>query len=664
MARKEREFEASDRMSEHEALMWNIEKDPWLNASGASLTLLDQPADFEHLRRTLRAAIVRMPRLCERVVPGFARLSTPAWAPDAAFDLAYHLQEIELPADGSERTLFDLATRLYNEPLDRTRPLWRFVSIKGLDNGGGAIYSMMHHVIADGIGQMRMAEMYQQLTRDAPAPDEVDLEAFIAARVGASPVKESGGDSDSSLADAVRASVGHLARRQMGIARRVAGEVVLWPADPGRMNEKLTTFGETAAAAVHQLSPASDVESHGSPLWTGRSRHRHLEHVSLTVDDLKTAGHAVGGSLNDAFMAGLAEGAHRYHAEREAPAQTFNSSFVLSTRIDSKAGGNSFTPVPIRLPGGPISIIERLRLVHQATQDARDQAERTGGVGGLSGIANMLPTSVVTRAARSQGARIDFATSNLRGAPMELFCAGARVERIIAMGPVAGTGANITAMSHCGGFEIGMFIDPESITEPQAFRDHVEQAFADMFAEVAVQTLAAQAPAKQKPAVKEAATKKPAARPKPAAKKPAKKAVRARKLSPRSLRPKKRPSRKRLRPRNLLPPSRLPPNPSPQKHQSLHLQPTRLLPRRQHREAAHRARYKFPEPGDVDIVRPHQQPVDLPATYRQQGLRSVPSTSRSDRIEARPPRTVPQAAGRGPTRPRSSVLDQRPRLRS
>ena len=55
MARKEREFEASDRMSEHEALMWNIEKDPWLNASGASLTLLDQPADFEHLRRTLRA---------------------------------------------------------------------------------------------------------------------------------------------------------------------------------------------------------------------------------------------------------------------------------------------------------------------------------------------------------------------------------------------------------------------------------------------------------------------------------------------------------------------------------------------------------------------------------------------------------------------------------
>ena len=140
MAPKTREYEARGRMSEHEALMWNVEKDPWLNASGASLTLLDKPANFDYLRRTLAAAAVAMPRLIERVVPGFGRLSTPAWAPDTEFDLDYHLQQIELPGDGSERELFDLATRLYNEPLDRTRPLWRFVSITGLQGGRGAVY--------------------------------------------------------------------------------------------------------------------------------------------------------------------------------------------------------------------------------------------------------------------------------------------------------------------------------------------------------------------------------------------------------------------------------------------------------------------------------------------------------------------------------------------
>lgn len=518
--RREREFQASERMSEHEALMWNVEKDPWLNASGASLAMLDRPVDIDHLRQTLRAAIVRMPRLCERVVPGFGRLSTPAWAPDAEFDLDYHLQEIELPGDGSRRELFDLATRLYNEPLDRTRPLWRFVSISGLDDGGGALYVMMHHVIADGIGQMRMAEMYQQLSRDEPAPDDVDVEAFIARAVATHRAKESGGDSDSSLADTVRHSVGHLARRQLGIARRLAGEMVLWPADPGRAADKISKVGETAVAAVNQLTPSSDDDAHGSSLWSNRSRHRHLEHVSLRVADLKAAGHAVGGSLNDAFMAGLAEGAHRYHVEREAPAQTFNSSFVLSTRTDTKAGGNAFTPVPVRLPGGPMPILERLRLVHEAAQSAREQAQRTGGVGGLSGIANLLPTSVVTRAARAQGARIDFATSNLRGAPIELYCAKAKVLRLITMGPVAGTGANITALSYCGSFDLGMFIDPEAITEPEAFRDHVEAAFADMFA--AVEAASTESPPAEKRAAGKRPAKKAAAKKRPAKKTAAK----------------------------------------------------------------------------------------------------------------------------------------------
>ena len=504
----DREVEKSERMSEHEALMWNVEKDPWLNASGASLTLLDKPADFDYLRRSLRLAAVTMPRLIERVVPGFGRLSTPAWAPDPEFDLDYHLQEIALAGDGSERELFDTATRLYNEPLDRTRPLWRFVSIKGLKGGRGAIYVMTHHVIADGIGQLRMAEMYQQLEGNGPLPAEVDLEAHLAAVCEAADIKESGGAGAENVADALRDSLGHLARRQLGVARRVAGEIVLWPADPARMGDSLTNLGETAAAAMNQLAPSSDADSHGSPLWTNRSRHRHLEHVTVAVDDLKNAGRAVGASLNDVFLAGLAEAAHRYHAEREAPAQSFNSSFVLSTRTDSKGGGNAFTPVPVRLPGGPLSVSERLERVSAALSEAKEQAERTGGIGGLSGIANLFPTSVVTRAGRAQGARIDFATSNLRGAPFQLYCARAKVLGTVVLGPVAATGANITAMSYLNNFEIGLFMDPAAIEEPRAFRDHVEAAFADIFAELAPRPRAKKKSAKKKSTAKKAKAKK------------------------------------------------------------------------------------------------------------------------------------------------------------
>ena len=97
---REREMRFSDRMSDHEALMWNIEKDPWLNPSGASLTILQGTVDPEHFRRTLRRAVAKMPRLYERVVPGLGRLAPPAWVPDPEFDIDYHMRRLRLPKPG------------------------------------------------------------------------------------------------------------------------------------------------------------------------------------------------------------------------------------------------------------------------------------------------------------------------------------------------------------------------------------------------------------------------------------------------------------------------------------------------------------------------------------------------------------------------------------
>ena len=64
------------------------------------------------------------------------------------------------------------------------------------------------------------------------------------------------------------------------------------------------------------------------------------------------------------------------------------------------------------------------------------------------------------------------------------YCAGAKITGTVVMGPVAGTGANITAMSLTGAFDIGIFVDPQAIDAPTEFRDHIEAAFADLFAEL------------------------------------------------------------------------------------------------------------------------------------------------------------------------------------
>lgn len=480
MAEREREMRFADRMSDHEALMWNVEKDPWLNPSGAALVMLDGPVDEEHFRRTMRAAVAKMPRLFERVVPGLGRLAPPAWAPDPEFDLDYHARRLSLPAPGSMRQLFDLAAQLYQEPLDRTRPLWRFVVIDGVEEGQSAIWSLLHHSIADGIGQMRMAEMYQQLERDDPGPDDVDLEGIIEAAVESHSHKELGGDLASGLTDTAAKSLSHLLRRQFGVVRRAAGEVALWPADPQRARESIEHAIGAASSTVGGLTGSGNEVPGGSPLWKQRSRHRHLEHVRVPLDELKAASKRHGVTINDLFLAGLTEGAVRYHTDRDVVVDAFNTSFVLSTRTDSAVGGNSFTPVPVQVPGEPMDLEQRIADISARLTEKRENFSSGGGMGALSGIANLLPTSMVTSVARTQAGKIDFATSNLRGAPFPLFVSGARVLGVITMGPVAGTACNATAMSYENNFDIGMFIDPIAVDAPGDFRDEVDAAFADI----------------------------------------------------------------------------------------------------------------------------------------------------------------------------------------
>lgn len=477
---REREMRFNERMSDEEALMWNIEKDPWLNPNGASIVLMEGTVDEEHFRRTMRRAIARMPRLYERVVPGLGRLAPPAWVPDPEFDLDYHSRRLSLPSPGTERQLFDLCTSLYLEPLDRTRPLWRFVVIEGVEGDRTALWAMMHHSVADGIGQLRMAEMYQQLEPDTPMPDDIDLEGIVAAAVEAHHAKQQGGDLSIGVPAVLGQSLAHLARRQLGIVRRVAGEVAIWPADPERAKDTVGNVVGVVKSTIGAVAGSDNEVSGGSPLWKERSRHRHLEHVSVPLDELRRASKHLGVTINDLFLAGLTEGAVRYHADRGVEVDAFNTSFVLSTRTDKAIGGNSFTPIPVQVSGEAMTITERVADIHDRLVAKRESTPSGAGLGSLSGVANLLPTSVVTAAARAAAGRLDFATSNLRGAPFAVYVSGARVLRLITMGPVAGTACNATALSLENSFDIGLFIDPVAIEAPADFRDAVAAAFAEI----------------------------------------------------------------------------------------------------------------------------------------------------------------------------------------
>ena len=491
-------------MSDSEALMWNVEKDPWLNPSGATIVVLDRPVDVPEFRHRLRWAVAQTPRMRERVAPSFGRLSPPTWVPDPEFDFDFHVRHIALPAPGSLAQLYDLASRLHEDPFDRTRPLWTFVVIDGVEGGRGALFLRLHHTMSDGLGLVKLSELYMDRRPDVRLPPEVDIDAIIAAELaalgGPAPSDESstgddaaggstggakgliaglGGDLGSSVMGAASSSVGHLLRRQVGVARRIAGEVALWTADPTRARESVTGVVDAARSTIGQLSPSSEGPS-GSPLWTKRSRRRHLEAVRFPLADIKRAGKELGGSINDMFVAGAVNGALRYHAKRDVAVEALNVSFVISTRTDSTSGSNSFTPVRVRVPGDVMSGSARLDLIRGMIATERAALRGGGTLNNIARVANLLPTSAVTRFARSQAAHLDFATSNLPAAPFPMYIAGSQILWSIALGPVAGTAFNITALSYNGSFDMGIHLDPTAVDDAADLQACMVEAYEEL----------------------------------------------------------------------------------------------------------------------------------------------------------------------------------------
>jgi WS/DGAT/MGAT family acyltransferase len=473
---REQRFER--KMSDAEALMWNVEKDPWLNPNGASISVVDRPIELDRIRGRIAYGAAMVPRLRDRVVPGLGRLSPPEWAPDPEFDLDYHIRHVALPPPGTERQLLDLAAQLYQDPYDRSRPLWYFVLIDGLEGGRSALFSKMHHTLADGITGLRLSEMYVDLRRDAPDPPAVDLDAVIAETPADVPSKE--GDT---FVTAATRSLGHAWRRQLGIARRTAGEVAMWGADPRRpldLAQGVVQRVQQIRAQATGHDPGS--VRGGSPLWTERSRHRHFEALRVPLDDAQATAKQLDGTVNSFFVTGAVIGALAYHDKRDARVDALNISFVVSTRQDKTIGGNAFTPTRLQASGAPMAPDERFRQLHDAMTAKRAEVRGAGLMSSMAGVANLLPTSVVTRVGRSQSAHMDFATSNLRGAPRPLYMCGAKVLQNYPMGPVAGTAFNMTTMSYNGSLDIGLCIDPRAVEDPDDLRRCMEEGYAELIA--------------------------------------------------------------------------------------------------------------------------------------------------------------------------------------
>lgn len=455
-------FEAH--MSDSDALMWNIEKDPLLRSTIVTVLLFDRAPDWERLVDRIERETWLIPRMRQRVATPLLRMGPPQWSGDANFDLRYHLRRVRA-CEPTIDAVLDIARTSAMAGFDRARPLWEYTLVEGLDDDKAAMVLKVHHSMTDGVGGMKLLLMLFDFEREPegePALDRVDAVPSY------SPV------------DLVFNALGHNQRRVLGILQRGVresfGVVRTVIDDPvAALHEGMRVAG----SVVRFLTPATAPHS---PVLRARTLARQLGTIDVPLDDLKRAGKAVGGSLNDAFVAAVLGGLARYHELHGASPDDLRMVMPINVRAEGSAlGGNHFTParflVPLTIKDPAERIVEIRRLTNEIRAEPAVQLTDA-----LAGILNQLPTTITTALFGSMLKGADFVTSNVPGAQFPIYSAGAELERMYAFAPLAGAAINVTLLSSCGTCCIGVNVDSVAVPDPDVFLRHLEEGFAEVLA--------------------------------------------------------------------------------------------------------------------------------------------------------------------------------------
>ncbi len=460
----------STHMSDADALMWNIEKDPVLRSTIVALAIFDRPPDWPNMRRRVERATRLIPRFRQRVLTPPFRLGPPRWTVDPSFDLDFHLRRVRLPKPGTQRALLDALQPLATASFDRARPLWEFTLFEGLQGPDGkraALAMKVHHSVTDGVGGMELLAHLVDLTRDAREPDDDELPPAPAAEhIGA--------------LELLRESMAHGRRRALGIARRGPATVVHGGVTAARHPRAAAAdLVRTARSVGRALAPAT---APMSPVMRERGLGRRIDAFDVPIDDIRRAAKAADGSLNDVFVAAAAGGLMRYHARHGAAPSSLRMTLPINLRAaDDEAAGNRFAPARFPVPANiedPVARVREIgRLVRAWRAEPALQMTST-----LAGVLNRLPTATTTALFGGMLKCCDFVTTNVPGAPVPVYAAGARVERLYAFAPPSGAALNIALISHCDTCCIGIVTDTAAVPDADVLGACMREAFDEMIA--------------------------------------------------------------------------------------------------------------------------------------------------------------------------------------
>jgi len=443
-------------------LLHRGEANPRTRSGIMALEVLDTTPDWDRFRARFENVSRRVLRLRQKVVVPTLPTTAPRWVVDPDFNLDFHVRRIRVAEPGTLRDVFDLAEVQLQSPLDIGRPLWTATLVEGLAGGKAATLLHLSHAVTDGVGSVEMFAQIYDLERDPP-PDPIPPQ----------PIPQ-----DLSPNDLMREGINHLPAAVVGGVRHalwdaasVLGRVVLNP------TSVLAGAVGYARSSVRVMSRAAEP----SPLLRRRSLASRSEAIDIQLSDLHKAAKAGGGSINDAYLAGLSGALGRYHEALGVPVATLPMAVPVNLRAESDpAGGNRFTGVNLAAPVGTADPVERMRKIRaQITQRREEPAMDI--VGSIAGLLSILPTPLLESMTGSVVAS-DVQASNVPVYPGDTYIAGAKVLRQYGIGPLPGVAMMVVLISRGGYCTITVRYDRAAVRHEELFARCLLEGFDEILA--------------------------------------------------------------------------------------------------------------------------------------------------------------------------------------
>jgi diacylglycerol O-acyltransferase / wax synthase len=426
-------------------------------------------------------------------------LANPVWIHDDDIDLDYHCRYLVLNKPGTMAQMEALAARLHSSLLDRSRPLWEFYVIDGLQDGRIGFYSKVHHAAVDGQAAVAMANSVFDITVE---PRRV--RPHKAARSNRYQL---------GVAELLSAALRNQVAQVVQFAKLVPplGSAVLKTA-----KEAIAT--RRSGAAEKASKPSSMFKfAPPTPFNTSITNQRAFASVSLPLGEVKQAGKAMGASINDMVLWLCSTALREYLADsRELPSKSLVAGVPISLRSEGDTSNNNqVSGTMIDLATQIKDPIQRLRMIMAGTAAMKQQIGTFGNLiptdfpslGSpwlLSGLASLYGRSRIADWLRLANVVI----SNVPGPQMPLYLAGAKMVGNYPLSIVVhGVALNITVQSYMGQLDFGLIACRRAVRDVDELAVQLQRALEILRS--LVQATAAPAPVEVKPVNSQPVVTKP-----------------------------------------------------------------------------------------------------------------------------------------------------------